>query len=200
MATLAPCRIAYPAHAHEDQGDSGIVDELPLGLLPGAVPCGDVRNFVGHDAGEFRFRVGLQHEARVDEEESAGKREGVDFFGIQHLDGKRHFGIRVPDEILPHAVDVFGDDWVVDDLGLALHFLRQLLAECDFLLQGVEVDTLADVAVTDFFGVFFFLVPGESTHRQQGHCSQNCHRHSQVKFHSPKTPDSYTIRRSERDK
>ena len=44
---------------------------------------------------------------------------------------------------------------IVDDFRLALHFLRQLLAECDFLLQGVEVHTLADIAVADFLGVSF---------------------------------------------
>src|ERR1035437_1175792 len=184
--------------AHEDQGDGGIVDDLPLGLLPGAVPGGDVGNLVGHDAGEFGFRFGLEDEARVDEEESAGKGEGVDFLGIQDLDGERHFGVRVADEILPDAVDVFGDDGVVNDLGLALHFLRQLLAECDFLFQGVEVQTFADVAVADFLGIFLLvprlLVPSESTHRQQADCGQHCHRYSKAKFHSPKTPDTYTIR------
>ena len=143
-------------------------------------------NFVGHDASEFGFRIGLEHEARINEEESAGEGEGVDFFRVQHLDGKGHFGIRVPDEVLPNAVDVLGDDGVVDNLGLALDFLRQLFAECDFLLQRVEVHTLTDVAVADFLGVVLFLVPGESTHGQQAANGQNCYRYSEVKFHSRK--------------
>src|ERR1039457_3992935 len=49
--------------------------------------------------------------------------------GIEHFDGEGDLGIGVSDEILPDAVDVFGDDGVVDNLGMALHFLRQLLAD-----------------------------------------------------------------------
>ena len=45
---------------------------------------------------------------------------------------------------------------IVDDLGLALHFLRQLLAERDFLVEGVEIHALADIAVADRVGIFLF--------------------------------------------
>jgi len=62
--------IAGPS-AHENQGDGGIVDELPLGLLLGAVAGGDVGDFVGHDAGEFGFGIGFQDQTGVAEEESA---------------------------------------------------------------------------------------------------------------------------------
>jgi hypothetical protein len=36
---------------------------------------------------------------------------------------------------LPHAVDVFGDDGVVDELGGAFDFLRETLSEGDFLFE-----------------------------------------------------------------
>ena len=141
---------------------SGMVAMLtisPLGGLLGAVAGGDVRDFMRHDAGQFGFGFGLQHQPGVHEEEAAGQGERVDFFGIQHLDGEGNLGVGVPHQILADAVDVFGNDRIVDDLGLALHFLRQLFAECDFLFQGVEVDAFADIAIADLFGIFF-LVPG----------------------------------------
>ena len=112
-----------------------------------------------HHAGQFGFGIGLQDQAGVHEEESAGQREGVHFFGIEHLDGERNLGVGVADQVLAHAVDVFGDDRIVDDLGLALHFLRQLLAERDLLLERVEVHALADIAIADLVGIFLSSCP-----------------------------------------
>ena len=57
----------------------------------------------------------------------------------------------------PIAVDVLGHDGIVDDLRLALHFLRHLLAQRDFFLDRVEVDTLADIAIADLIGIFFLV-------------------------------------------
>jgi hypothetical protein len=33
-----------------------------------------------------------------------GSGKGVHLFGIQHLDGERHFGIGIPDKILAYAI------------------------------------------------------------------------------------------------
>jgi len=77
---------------------------------------------------------------------------------IQHLDRERNFGVRVPDNVLTHAVHVLRNDRVVDDLRLALHLLRQLFAESDLLLQRVEVYALANVTVANRFGIFLFIL------------------------------------------
>ena len=47
---------------------------------------------------------------------------------------------------------------IVDDLGLALDFLRQSLAEGDFLFQRIEVDAAADVAIADLVGILILVL------------------------------------------
>jgi hypothetical protein len=37
-----------------------------------------------------------------------------------------------------------------------------LLAKRDFLFQGVEVDTFADIAIADFFGIVLLVVSGNA--------------------------------------
>ena len=177
-------------------GMVAIVDDLPLGGLPGAVARGHVGDFVRHHAGQFGFGLGLQDQAGVHEEEAARQREGVHFLGIQHLDGEGNLGVGVADQVLPDAVDVLGDDRVVDDLGLALHFLRQLLAESDLLLQGVEIDALADVAIADFLGILLliFLSPAKAPTGNRLIAAKIAAGTLKRSFISPKTPDSYTIR------
>ena len=115
---------------------------------------GHVRDLVRHHARQFGFAIRLQDQARVHEEEPAGQSESVHLFGIDHLDGERNFGVGIAHQVLADPVDVLGDDRVVDDLGLALHFLRQPLAEGDFLLQRPEIDAFADVPIADFVGIF----------------------------------------------
>ena len=158
-ARLAPwrMRVAGPA-AHEDQRDGGEVDRSGRGSPAGAVARRDVRDLVRHDAGQFGFVLGLQDQAGVHEEEAARQRERVHFFGVEHLDGEGHLGVGVAHQVLADAVDVLGDDRIVDDLGLALDFLRQLLAEGDFFLERVEVDALADIAIADFVGIFLLCL------------------------------------------
>ena len=68
----------------------GQVGHLAARGLLGAVAGGDVRDLVRHHARQFRFVVGFQDQPGVDEEEAAGKREGVHFFGVDHLDGERN--------------------------------------------------------------------------------------------------------------
>ncbi len=77
---------------------------------------GDVGDFVGHNAGELGFFLGAQDQAAIDIEKPAGKSEGVDFVGIDDFDCKGNTGVGITDEILADAVDVFGDDGVVDQL------------------------------------------------------------------------------------
>ena len=154
-------------------------DQLAAGGLLGAVPRGDVGDFVSHHAGQLSFVIGFQKQAGIDEEEPARQGKCVHFFRIQHLDGEGDLGVGVPHQILAHAVDVLRDDRVVDDLALALHFLGQLFAEGDFFLQRVEVHALADIAVSDGVRVLFLVlifVPSESAGSQQAQRNPNCHR------------------------
>jgi hypothetical protein len=122
------------------------------------VARGDVRDFVGHDAGEFGLFLGAEDQAAVDVEKASGEGEGVDFVGVDDLDGEGHAGVGVADEVLADTVDVFGDDGVIDELGGPLDFLGELLAEADFAFQGVQVYTLANAAVADGFDVFLGIL------------------------------------------
>ncbi len=128
--------------------------DLAASSLPRAVPRGHVRDLMRHHAGQFRFAVRLQNQPGVDEEESAGQRERIHFFAVDHLDGERHLGVRIPHQVLAHAIYVLRDHRVVDDLGLPLHLLRQPFADRDLFLDRVEIHALSDVAISDLFGVF----------------------------------------------
>ena len=156
-ARRLPDAIARPA-AHEDQRDRWRVDDLPARRLPRAVPRRDVSDLVRHHACELGFVLRLQDQPGVHEEEAARQRHRVHFFGVQHLDRDRHLRVRVADEVLADAIDVLGDDRIVDDFRLALDLLRDLLAERDLLLDRVEVDALADVAIADGIGIFLFVL------------------------------------------
>src|SRR5208282_2800376 len=108
-----------------------------------------MRDFVGHDAGEFGFFLGAQNEAAVDVKEATGKSESVHFVGVDDLDSEGNFCVGVADEILAYAVDVFSDDGIIDELGGTLDFLGELLAEADFALERIEIGSFAYVAVAD---------------------------------------------------
>ncbi len=117
-----------------------------------------MRDFVGHDAGEFGLFLGAEDQAAVDVEEAAGEGEGVDLVGVDHLDGEGHAGVGVADEVLADTVDVFGDDGVINELGGLLDFLGELLAEANFAFEGVQVDPFANAAVADGFDVFLGIL------------------------------------------
>ena len=107
--------VAGPAVGqHDHGGNRSDLDDVAFGSLLGAVAGADVGDFVGHHAGQFRLFLRAQNQSAVDVEKAAGQREGVHFVGINHLDGEGNFRIGVADQILPNAIHVFGDDWIVD--------------------------------------------------------------------------------------
>ena len=108
-----------------------------------------------HHARQFRFLVRMQDQAAIHVEESARQRERVHHVRIDHLDRERHARVRIAHQILPHAVHVFVHHGVVDELRALIDFLRELLAERDLVLERVEVQSLAHVAVADGVDVRF---------------------------------------------
>ena len=115
------------------------------------VPClqATSSNFVPHDTGQLCFGVRLQNQAGIHKEEAARQCEGVYLLAIQHLDGERHLGVGVPDQVLAYAIHILPYNGVGNDFGLTLHFLGQLLAKSDFPLQGIEVDTFANLPIAN---------------------------------------------------
>src|SRR5258708_32722480 len=142
------------ASANEDQRDGGDVGNVGAGLAAGGVTGGDVGDFVGHDAGQFRFFVGGQNQAGIYIEEPAGQREGVDLVGIDDLDGKGHFGVGIAHQVLPDAVYVFVDDRVLNQLYGLFNLHGILLAHANLFFDRIPVEP-ADLAVAD--GVDIFL-------------------------------------------
>ena len=154
-------------------GMTRIVRELSARGLPRAMPGRHVRDLVRHHARQFGFVIGFQDQPGIDEEESAGKRKGVDLLGVDHLDRERDLGIGIAHQVLAHAIHILGDDRVVDDLGLALDFLRHLLAERDLLFERIEVHPLAYVAVADLVWVFLLVLAACAGRRRQDDRQQN---------------------------
>ena len=97
------------------------------------MPRGDVGDFVRHAAGQFRFGVGRQNQARVYEEIAAGKEIAFTLSSSITLIVNGNFASELRARFCAEAVDVLGDHRVVDDAGALLHLLRHLLSQRDFL-------------------------------------------------------------------
>ena len=124
------------AHAaHEDQRNRGEVHKFGLGCLLHSVAGRDVRNFVRHDSGELGFIVSRENEAGIHIKESTGKREGIDLIGFHDFYSEGDLRIRVANDVLSDAIDVFADRGVVEQFDLPLDFRSELPAHPDFLLE-----------------------------------------------------------------
>src|SRR6266566_4368551 len=151
--------VAGPAPGSEkDERDGGQLHQFALGGVLGAVARGHVGNLVGHHAGKLGLFLCAEDQAAVHIEEAAGEREGVDFVGINNLDGEGNARVRIAHQVLADAVDVFGDHGIVNQLRGALDFLGQLLAQGDFALQRVEVHAFANAAIADGLDVFLGIL------------------------------------------
>jgi hypothetical protein len=133
-----------------------------------AMARGNVRDLVGHNARQLCFGVSFKNEARIDEKESAWKRERVHVLGVDHFDGERNLSIRISHQILADPVHVFGDHWIVDDLGLTFDLLRHLFTQRNLLFDRVKVQALADVTIADLIGIFLLIVCREQWKGEQG--------------------------------
>src|SRR5260370_28203594 len=142
----------------EYQGNRGELQYLALGRVFRPMPRGHGRYFVGHDTRELRLFLRAKNQPAIHVKESSRQREGIDLVGIDHLDREWYSRIRIAHEILSDAIYIFRDDRVVDKLGRALDLLRQLLTECNFLLQRVEVRTLAHLPVPDRLDIIFGIL------------------------------------------
>ena len=143
------------AWTEHDQRDGGQLHDLALGGVACAVARANVRDLVGHHSGHFRFFVGAQDQPAIYVEKSAGQCERVHLIGIDHLDRERHLGVRVAHQVLAHAVHIFGDYRIIDKLRGAVHFLRELFAQRNLVLQGIKIRTVADLAVSNCVHVRF---------------------------------------------
>ena len=94
-----------------------------------------MRDFVRHDSGELGFIVSGEDEAGIHIKESTGKREGIDLVRFDNLDGEGNLRIRVANDVLSDAIDVFADRGVVEQFDLPLDFCSELPAHPDFLLE-----------------------------------------------------------------
>jgi hypothetical protein len=96
-----------------------------------------VGDFVCHNASQFGFRFRFEHHAGIYEQVTAGKGECVHLRAIDPFGRNGHLDIGVAGQVLRDTVHIFGLKGVVYDFGRLLHFLRQLSAERDLLLDGV---------------------------------------------------------------
>src|SRR6266404_5496515 len=107
---------------------------------------GNVSNFVGHHAGQLGFIVSGEDQARINVEETAGQREGINVVRINDLDDEWHLRIGVADQVLAQPVDVFADSRISDQLGGGLDLQGVVLAHRDLLFQTVPVSEAAAAA------------------------------------------------------
>ena len=94
----------------------------------------------------------------MNENEPAGQSEGVQIVRVDDLAGNGHLGVGVPHQALADPVHVFADQRIVEHARLPLHFLGQLLAQRNFLFDGIEIDALADIAIADLVDILLLVV------------------------------------------
>ena len=158
-----PRGVSAQTAAQQDPGrNAGDPGDLSLGRLTRHMTRRNVGDFVRHRPGEFVLFTGEFDEPGVYEDKPTRQRESIRNVVLDHLKREGHLGVGIPHQVLSEAVDEFTDHHVVIQLRLARHFLGQLLAEGDLLFDGVEVETLADIAVADLVGIVFLLVGGRS--------------------------------------
>ena len=106
---------------------------MELADLPGhparAVARRHMGNLVRHHARQLRFALGLQNQPRIHEKESSREVNAFALLGVQDLDRERDLRVRVQDDVLADAVDVFGDDRVGDELRLPVYLGGELASE-----------------------------------------------------------------------
>src|SRR2546422_3554266 len=151
-------------------------------------------DFMRHHPGQFRLFIGTQHQSAIHVEKAAGQCKSIDLVRVDHLDSEGHFGVGIAHQVLANAVDELDHDRIVHQFGGALHFLRQLLADSDLFLEGVEIHTLADVAVADLIDVglrillllfFLFLRSGKSRAESQKGCQYASEKLLDGSLHKP---------------
>src|SRR5262249_26065219 len=147
---------AYPAK--EDQWDRKVVEQLALRRLLHAVARRDVRDLVGDYARHLGLVIGGFEQTAVDVKEPAGQRESVDLLGVDHFDRERDFGVGMEHYVLRDAVDVFGDDRVVVDLGGAVDLGGELASYGHLFFDRIELyRPLIDVALADQRRIILFI-------------------------------------------
>lgn len=95
----------------------------------------DMADFMGNDAGDFRFAVGERQEAAREMDIAARQSEGVDDFGVEHGEGEFLVGqLRGAGEQLADAIDIAHDLGVLEFAAELLHQLGVLLIADRLLL------------------------------------------------------------------
>jgi len=121
--------------AHENGGQRSDLQQLEASHFAAVVAGGDVGDFMRHHARHLRFFIGGEDQAGIHIEESTGQRHGVNHVGVDHFNGERNLGVGVTHQVLPNTIHVFGDDRVVDDLGLPLNLLGEPLTDRNLFFE-----------------------------------------------------------------
>src|SRR5947209_1427532 len=132
--------------SNQDQRNSSEAGESAASGPTGGVAGGHVANLMGHDSGQFRFLIGGEYGAGVHVHVTAGQRKGVGRFVIQNFNNERHLGIRITHDVLPDAVDVFGDLRIGDEFRTGIYLPGKLMAHSHLFIQRVPVGKTAVAA------------------------------------------------------
>ena len=120
--------------AEDLPGDGADLVLLRLACLGRAVPQGDVRHLVGHDADHLALARGRLDHPAVHVHRAAGQREGVDLLHVYDLERVPELGVPQlrRDRVHESVTQVFhvrGHPVVVQDWHLPLDFRRSLTPE-----------------------------------------------------------------------
>src|SRR3954469_9263037 len=93
----------------------------------------NVRDLMGHNTSDLGFVVSREDQAFIYKKESAGQRECVDLIAIDYLDREWDLCVRMQNNVLANAINVFGYQWIVDHFRLLPYFECKLPTDLHFL-------------------------------------------------------------------
>src|SRR5439155_11477380 len=121
------------------QRSANSADELTLGSLVCSMAQNHVRNLMSHHSGDLRFVVRCFNGAAIYVNRSAGKREGIDLFFVDDLEGKWKLVLvgSSGDKLCTETGEVVRDVAIGDEIELLLCVLGSLFSQLD-VLRGAE--------------------------------------------------------------
>ena len=115
--------------------------------------CRDMRDLMCHDAGKLRFVLSCNEKSTSYVQKSTRESQSIDFFGVDHLNRKRHLGIGVAHQSLSNAVYVFRYEGIVQRLGKAFNLVRILPADLCLSSQRIPVAETGASDVSHAYGI-----------------------------------------------
>lgn len=116
--------ISLSADHHGKAGQHGChnggIHALAISITTDKVTLTDMSYFMGDDGGDFIFAFGIDQQAGIQTDNTAGYGKGVDFPAVDHNDGEiRLMQIAVRGHFVNQMLDILLHQWIIEYRRLA---------------------------------------------------------------------------------